>query len=214
MDTELINDGEVQNIFCFCENKTKATNNISDNFSNEIDEVLNGTYNSSNQVKARDYTPKILVDNGVKDLPMLITVNHIKSTILTKKEAQMKKLYRKNINYHGLGKNVLIKVINNMDYPLGIYKKGDNNYIIITKVKNKYGDNIIVPVKIDGKGIYNNVYIDENQITSVYGKMNLENYIKNNNFEKIHIKKGTTLNERVQYPNISSSAETNISRWK
>lgn len=182
MDTELINDEEdLENILCLCENKVKIANNISDNFSNEIDQVINGTYSSSNQVKARDYTPKILVDNGVKDLPMLITVNYIKSTILTKKEAQMKKLYRKNINYHGLGKNLLIKVINNMDYPLGIYKKGDNNYIIITGVKNKDGDNIIVSVKIDAKGIYNNVYIDENQITSVYMKKNLENYIKNNN---------------------------------
>lgn len=183
--------------------------NVSSNFLQEIDLVLNGIYGSSNQVKARDYTPKILVDNGVKDLPMLMTAKHIKSTILTKEEAIIRNIYIKNVNYHGLGKNLLIKAIESMDYPLEIYKKSNNNYIIITEIKNNMGDNIIVPIKVNGKGVYNNIYIKENQITSVYGKRNLQNYIKNNNF-KIIYKKGITLNERVQYSNISNSTDENI----
>lgn len=184
--------------------------NASSNFSYEIDCVLNGKYNSNNQVKARDYTPKILVDNGVKDLPMLMTAKHIKSTILTEEEAKSKKNFIKNVNYYGLGKELLIEAINSMDWPLEIYKKSSNNYIIITEIKNKRGDNIIIPIKVNGKGIYNDVYIEENQITSVYGKRNLDNYIKNNKFKLIY-KKGTTLNERVQYSNISSSTGKNIS---
>lgn len=139
-----------------------------------------------------------------------MTAKHIKSTILTKEEAKMRNIYIKNVNYHGLGKNLLIKVIESMNYPLEIYKKSNNNYIIITEIKNNMGDNIIVPIKIDGKGVYNNIYIKENQITSVYGKRNLQNYIKNNNF-KIIYKKGITLNERVQYSNISNSTDENIS---
>lgn len=187
--------------------------NISKNFLYEIDFVLNGIYNSNNQVKAKDYTPKILVDNGVKDLPMLITSKHIKSTILTEEKAKNKNIYIKNVNYYGLGKELLIKAIDSMDYPLEIYKKSSNNYIIITAKKNKTGDNVIVPIKVNGKGIYNNIYnniyIEEKQITSVYDKRNLYNYIKNNNLKLIY-KKGTTLNERVQYSNISSSKETTL----
>lgn len=184
--------------------------NVSSNFSQEIDLVLNGTYNSSNQVKAKDYTPKILVDNGVNDLPMLMTAKHIKSTILTKEEAKERNIYVKNVNYHGLGKELLIEVIKSMDYPLEIYKKSNNNYIIVTKTKNIKGDYIIVPIKVDGKGVYNNIYIKENQIMSVYGKRNLKNYIKSNNFKLVY-KKGITLNERVQYSNISNSTDKNIS---
>ena len=103
----------------------------------------------------------------------------------------------------------MIIVIENIDYPLEIYKKSNNSYIIITEIKNNMGDNIIVPVKIHGKGVYDNIYINENQITSVYGKRNLQNYINNNNF-KIIYKKGITLNERVQYSNISNSTDENI----
>ena len=80
-------------------------NNVSCNFSYEIDLVLNGTYNSGNQVKVKDYTPKILVDNGVRDLPMLMTAKHIRSTILTKEESMKGNIYIKNVNYHCLEKN-------------------------------------------------------------------------------------------------------------
>lgn len=68
---------------------------ISKNFSTEIDKVLNGTYKKHNQVKAKDYTPLILVRCGVKNLPMLITAKHILSTILTE-EAKMKKRHYKS----------------------------------------------------------------------------------------------------------------------
>ena len=184
---------------------------ISPNFSNEIDQVLNGTYESQNQVKARDYTPEILVNNGVPNLPMLITAKHIKSTIYSQKEAQKLGLpTNKNINYHGLGKELLIKSIDSLDNPLAIYKQSENNYIIITEIQDNNGKNIIVPIEINGKGTYNDLFIDENQIKSAYGKNNLEKYIQNNNLEKIYEKKGITLNERVQYSNIGNSVENNI----
>ena len=183
---------------------------VSDNFSNEIDQVLNGTYKSNNQVKARDYTPQILVENGVSDLPMLITAKHIKSTIYSFDEAQKLGLPTDNVNYHALGKERLLNVIDSLDDPLEIYKTSKDNYLVITEILDDNGRNIVVPIKIDGKGTYNDVYIDENQIKSAYGRNNLERYLKNNNFEKIYTKKGITLNERVQYPNIGNSIDNNI----
>lgn len=183
---------------------------VSENFSNEIDQVLNGTYKSNNQVKARDYTPQILVENGVSDLPMLITAKHIKSTIYSFDEAQKLGLPTDNVNYHALGKERLLNVIDSLDDPLEIYKTSKDNYLVITEILDDNGRNIVVPIKIDGKGTYNDVYIDENQIKSAYGRNNLERYIKNNNFEKIYTKKGTTLNEGVQYPNIGNSIDNNI----
>lgn len=186
--------------------------NISTHFSNEIDNVLNNAYSSQNQVKARDFTPKILIENGVKDLPMLMTAKHIKSTILTEIEAKNNNFYDKKTNYHGLGKETLLNVINNLDSPLAIYKTSPNNFLIITEFTDSIGRNIVVPIKIDGKGIYNNIYINENQIKSAYGRNNLSSYLNNNNFEKIYIKKGITLNEKVQYPNISNPNNNTLSQ--
>lgn len=185
--------------------------NISSNFSQEIDLVLNGTYNSSNQVKAKDYTPKILVDNGVNDLPMLMTAKHIKSTILTKEEAIKKGIINKKIHYHGLGKEILLEVIDRLDNPLEIYKQSDNNYLIITEMVDDDNKQIIVPLEINGKGTYNDVFIEENQIKTVYGHKNLDGYLKYNDFEKIYKKNGTTLNEGVKSHDISNSTDENIS---
>ena len=184
---------------------------ISENFSNEIDKALNNELPSNTQVKARDFTPKILVENGVQDLPMLITQKHIKSTIYTSQEAQNLGLQTKNVNYHGLGKELLIKAINNLDNPQSIYRINDNNYLVVTEFKDNKGKEIIVPIQINGKGNYNDVYIDENQIKSVYGRNNLNNYIKNNNLEQIYDKnKASTLNEGIQYSNISSASNNSI----
>ena len=188
------------------ENGTKFNYHISPDFEAEIEKTLNNEMTKNNQVKARDYTPEILVENGVNDLPMLITQNHIKSIIYS--EAEAKKLglpTGKNKNYHGLGKDLLVKSIDNMDSPSEIYKKDENHYLIITELQNSNEEDIIIPVMIDGKGTYNDVYINENQILSAYGKKNLQEYLDKNNFELIYTKKGTALNEGVQYPNISNS---------
>lgn len=193
-------------------NKLNDTTNyhISENFSNEIDKALKNELPSNTQVKARDFTPKILVDSGVQDLPMLITQKHIKSTIYTQQEAQALGLQTKNVNYHGLGKELLIKAIDNLDSPQAIYKTSENNYLVVTEFKDNNGKEIIVPIQINGNGRYNDVFIDENQIKSVYGRNNLDNYINKNNFEQIYKKnKELDFNEGIQYSNVANSSIEN-----
>lgn len=187
--------------------KNTENYHISENFSSEIDKALNNQLQSNTQVKARDYTPQILVDNGVDNLPMLITQKHIKSTIYTLQEAENLGLPTKNVNYHGLGKDLLIKAIDNLDSPQAIYKTSENNYLVVTEFKDNNGKEIVIPIQINSNGRYNNVFIDENQIKSVYGRNNLDNYINKNNFEQIY-KKNEELdfNERIQYSNVANSS--------
>lgn len=189
--------------------KSEKNYHISENFSNEIDKSLRGEIPSNNQIKARDYTPKILVENGVKDLPMLLTQKHLKQIIYTQQEAiDLKYKISEKDHYHGLGKETLLRAIDNLDNPKEIYKQSESNYLIITEITDKYNNKIIVPIKIKGKGTYNNMIIDENQISSVYGHKNLENYLNKNNFEKIYEKNRDTLNEGVISHNISNSTNS------
>lgn len=185
---------------------------ISESFSKEIDKALNNELGQNSQVKARDYTPAILVENGVKDLPMLITQRHVKTIIYSEAEAKELGLPTGNrYNYHGLGKDLLVKSIDSMDNPLEIYKQDNDHYLIITDVKDDKDNRVIVPVKVDGKGTYNDVYIDENQILSVYGKKNIEKYIERKKYELIYKKDEITLNPGVQFPDISNSVNNSIS---
>lgn len=167
--------------------KKKNTNNsYLVELSNQIDLVLNNKLPSNNQIMIRRDTPKMLVDSGVKNLPMLITKKHIKSIIYTFEEAKKLDLITKDVvNYHGLGKKKFLKVLEELDYPKELYRTGENNYLLVTSLKDNEDNRIIVLIQANARGTYNNIYICENQIKSIYGKNNLNRYISKNNFKRL-----------------------------
>ena len=81
---------------------------------------------------------------------MLITQKHIKSTIYTLQETEKLGLSTKNVKYHGLGKELLVKAIDNLDNPQAIYKTSENNYLVVTEFKDNNGKEIVVPIQING----------------------------------------------------------------
>lgn len=52
-----------------------------------------------------------------------------------------------------------------------------NNAIFITEIKDRKGHNLITPIDVDTTGMYNNVQIDANQISTNFGKYNFSNFI-------------------------------------
>ena len=179
-------------------NKKENKKNL--NLSKRIDNVLKNI-NERNPVRLRDYTPQILVENGVKDLPMYENPSHIRKNILTKEEAQKLGLATSIRNhYHGLGKELYIKIINSLDSPRVIFKNKNNKYyLILTTVKDNNNSNIIVPIEIETITKINIFNIDINRIKTVYGydrkDPDLNKYIKNNiklgRFTKIYEQKRT-----------------------
>lgn len=179
-------------------NKKENKKNL--NLSKRIDNVLKNI-NERNPVRLRDYTPQVLVENGVKDLPMYENPSHIRKNILTKEEAQKLGLATSIRNhYHGLGKELYIKIINSLDSPRVIFKnKNNKEYLILTTVKDNNNSNIIVPVEIETITKINIFNIDINRIKTVYGydrkDPDLNKYIKNNiklgRFTKIYEQKRT-----------------------
>lgn len=179
-------------------NKKENKKNL--NLSKRIDNVLKNI-NERNPVKLRDYTPQILVENGVKDLPMYENPSHIRKNILTKKETQKLGLATSIRNhYHGLGKELYIKIINSLDSPRVIFKnKNNKDYLILTTVKDDNNSNIIVLIEIETITKINIFNIDINRIKTVYGydrkDPDLNKYIKNNiklgRFTKIYEQKRT-----------------------
>ncbi len=191
---------------------------LSDNALVDIDKVLNDI-NERNPVRLRDYTPTILVNNGIKDLPMYENPAHIRKNILTKNEAQQLGLkISSRDHYHGLGKDIYAKTIDSLDNPRVIFKRNNSNdYIILTTIKDSNNNNIIVPVEIETTTNVNNIKIDTNRIKTVYGydisRPDLNDYIKynlnNNEFTKIYEQKkerGTGIST------VASSFTNNVSQ--
>lgn len=177
----------------------KNNYHVSENLNNNIDNILKNIQ-ERNPVKLRDYTPAILVDNGVKDFPMYENPSHIRKNILTDVEAQKLGLaVNSRDHYHGLGKELYIKAIDSLDNPRVIFKNNNNNeYLILTVIKDKNNNNIVVPIEIETSTKVNNIKIDINRVKTVYGyeeknNIDLNNYIKHNivenKFTKIYEQK-------------------------
>ena len=129
--------------------------------------------------------------------------SHIRKNILTEKEARKINLViTQRDHYHGLGKTIYIEVINSLDTPRVIFenKKKSNEFLILTMVKDKNDNNIIVPIEIETETKINNLMIDINRVKTIYGynrkNPDLNKYIKDNinanKLEKIYEQKKRT----------------------
>lgn len=160
-------------------------------FSEQVDEVLSGTFDRTNALYMGD-TPQILSSVGLNgDLPMLTTANHIKNATLPQND---------KLHHHGLSVDQVKQLPEKLADPAMIMDTFDssrNSIVIVTDMVNADGVPLIAVVKADGKGMYNNVEIDANFVTSYYGKNGFTNFVRKNveadNILYVNKKKATVL---------------------
>lgn len=168
------------------ENPTKENKDIrysiSVDLDKQIDDVLNNTTPAEYTHVYLGETTKVLKELGWNDLPMLMTNQHVYSTIKTQEEAKKEKRFRQKRNYHGLGKELLKKVPKMMESPTMIIKsnmnKNNADVVLVTNAKDNQGNVVMVAIKPQGIGRIKEKVTSANVILSVYGKDAISNYIK------------------------------------
>lgn len=153
----------------------KGTNKVL-SLNDQVDSVLNGTFNGSHVVLAEE-TPKILQEIGVPNKPMLITAKH---TYLAINESG--KYTKSDDHYHNLGKELFLQIPDLLKSPVLAFQSDSEGKEIIAVVNaiDKNKNPVIVPLKIDGKGTKNFIRIDANIAKSVYGRKNFQDFINKN----------------------------------
>ena len=144
-----------------------------ESFASQVDNVLNGSFPRGNAVYV-GATPKILQDVGLNGkIPMLTTAKHIKKAVLPKDE---------KLHNHGLTVSQLKSIPEKIAHPVMIMDSltEANCVVVVTDMTDGNGDPIVVAVKADGKGMYNNVEIMANFMLSYYPKANFHNFIDGN----------------------------------
>lgn len=147
------------------ESEGNITENIYDytkTFEEQIDDWKKGKIPKYDTLIVRD-TPEILKKIGFNSLPVTINQTHIDYAINGTKDID-----------HNLGEELLKQLPQKMDEPVAIInsktQKGTSVVALLDVVHN--GNSVIVPVVIDGTGRTNDIVIDSNAITSIYGKNN------------------------------------------
>ncbi len=198
---------------------------LAENAEIDVDKVLNNK-NYTEDIYLTKNSPSIIASqDGVRNLPMLMKASHIRENIFTEQEAkEMGLKVDKYTNYHGLGKDLFLKILDGLDDVSLAYRgtknaenssRRENYFLLISQYKDANQNTINVPVFIDEKGQYNRVFIDTNKIATVFGRDNFNNYIRNE-IQKgnlVKIKNRSTQTSELKTPIVSSYSEntsTNI----
>lgn len=204
------------------ENDGEVRYKLSDNAGIEVSKALKDK-NYKGEVKLTNNSPKILTEqSGVEDLPMVMKASHIRENILTEDDARELGLrVDSGTNYHGLGEELFLNVIDGLDEVTEAYrgtKNADNParrekyFLLISKYTDSEGNTINVPVYVNQEGRYNNVRVIVNKIATVYGKNGLSEYL-NREIERgnlVRIKRKSNRISGTTSP-IDAEHETNAS---
>ena len=183
---------------------------LSENARQEVEQVLKDKY-YGHEVKLTNSTPSILIgQKWVKNLPMVMKASHIRENVFTEEEEKGLKV-NKGTNYHGLGEDLFLKVIDELDEVTEAYrgtKNADNParredyFLLISQQKDGSGNIINVPVYINEKAIYNRVAIDTNKVATVFGRNEINRYIREQiaSGNLVRIKKRNTLGSESTAP--------------
>ncbi len=155
---------------------------ISVDLDKQIDDVLNNTVQKDYTHVYLGETTKALKELGWNNLPMLMTNQHVYSTIKTQEEAKKENRFSRRRNYHGLGKELFEKVQKQLNTPAMIIKSNtiENNadVVLVTNVKDKKSNVVIVAIKPSGSGRVKGEHTIANVVLSLYGKQSIQNFVE------------------------------------
>jgi len=131
---------------------------ISKSFSEQVDDYLSKKMRS-NDVFYLGTENNVLKAVGTNDNPIIMT----------------QKTFDKAMQKHNLTSDMIKRVYDQIKSPVMILKSDtvDDALVIVTEIKNKNGQSIIVPLHLDKKERFRVVDI----ITSIYGKKNEEDFL-------------------------------------
>ncbi|MBQ7247132.1 MAG: hypothetical protein IJS22_03460 [Lachnospiraceae bacterium] len=160
---------------------------LRDDAEDEVHKVTTDTKYGS-EVRLTDHSPSIITSQkNTKDLPLVMKASHVRENILSEAEAKKLGLSIKGKHFHRLGEELYLQVINGLDDVDLAYRgtkfapkpeRRENYFLLVSKIKDNDGNTINVPIIVNEHGRYNNVYIDVNRIATVFGRNDINEYIK------------------------------------
>ena len=179
-------------------------------FANQVDQVIKGSFKKSNNMTVLKHTPKVLQKLGVTDNPITLTVNKL--------DRIMNSGGKKQGVYHGLGIENVKKIPQAIQNPLDIVKSHNNSYVLTTDLSDKKDRQIIVSIKLNGRGYIDGIQVEANALTSAYGRNNYDSWMENHkkqgnivyDIDRGYITKKRNGIQGLQLPNESISNVDNI----
>lgn len=159
---------------------------LSKNLSDDLDKILNQEVDASETELLIGTTSRVLTKIlGAENHKVLMSVKKAYAAMVDEETGVKSKYYIKDGNYHNLGKEKVIKVLQASEDPVMILNpvsenKGNipNRLMIITDVTNENGQPIVVFQDVNIYGKLNKRNIESNKIITIYDKNDIDHQIK------------------------------------
>nr|DAI33305.1 MAG TPA: MAEBL protein [Caudoviricetes sp.] len=153
---------------------------VADTLDSDLDKVLSGTYRSRNNELYIGETSNFLTDTiGADALTVTMPPNKAYSAMVTEEQAKSDGRYDPNTNYHGLGRDGLLRVLEASENPIVAFaaipsEKGKraNSIVLVTDEVGADG-NIVVVEALGVESHLNGKRIDANKVITSYDRSTL-----------------------------------------
>ena len=134
---------------------------MSKNLSDDLDKILNQEVDASKTELLIGTTSRVLAKIlGAENYKVTMSVGKAYSAMVDRKTAENSKYYREAFNYHNLGKEKVIEVLEKSEDPIMIINPISENkgrlpdrLMVITDILDAKGNNIIVIQDVNKKGL-------------------------------------------------------------
>lgn len=159
---------------------------VDDNLEYELYEVYNGTFDSSrNEVHIGTTSNFMTGVIGAEGLDLFMPAEKAYRAMKTEKQAVFEgKPTGENINYHGLGVDGLIEILNASEKPIAAFvdtpsaeNKRENRIVLVTDVKADGGLGVVIE-EVDTFALKDGKRIKANKSITVYPKNNVSSTIR------------------------------------
>lgn len=164
----------------------KQKYSVDDNLEYELYEVYNGTFDAAkNEVHIGTTSNFMTNEIGAEALELYMPAEKAYRAMKTEHQAIFEgKPYGGNINYHGLGVDGLLDILNASENPIAAYAaapgesgKRENRIVLVTDVNADGGLGIVIE-EVDTKALSNDRIIKANKAITVYPKSNVSSAIQ------------------------------------
>ena len=159
------------------EERYKSRFSISEALDEDLDDVLDGTFQAENNELYIGNTSEFLTNViGVDELDVTMPASKAYSAMVTEEKARRDGRYREGTNYHGLGKDGLLDVLRSSEEPVAAFaytadEKGKRaNRIVLVTDEVRAGKNIAVIEELETKGYRGGQRIDANKVITSYDR--------------------------------------------
>ncbi len=164
---------------------------ISPSLDSDIDSVLNGTFDASRNEVYLGETSQFMTDViGANSLALYMPAAKVYSSILTRDEYNKKPYYSEQGNYHGIGKEDFIDILERSENPIAAFadtpdingNKRHNRIVLVTDKIIKDAETgeegyAVVVEEVDANGLDNGKRVKANKAITVYPRTKLNSDI-------------------------------------